>query len=136
MKQNDESDYLSLYKSLLRQEVRSEKVQFHKQAFLKEHFAAQPLVIFQPLFWMPALTILLSVTFLLGIEMRIYPVAKPATILQQESLEASTEETRGGPRIRVKRLSSRVGPTLVYQKSINDLPVTIIWVFPKGGIGG
>lgn len=37
------------------------------------------------------------------------------------------------PRVEVKRVSSRVGPTMVYQRSYRDVPVTIIWVFKGGG---
>jgi hypothetical protein len=37
------------------------------------------------------------------------------------------------PRVVVKRISSRVGPTLVYQKVYRETPVTIIWVFNRGG---
>lgn len=37
------------------------------------------------------------------------------------------------PRVEVKRVSSRVGPTMVYQRSYQEVPVTIIWVFKGGG---
>lgn len=34
------------------------------------------------------------------------------------------------PRVVVKRLTSQVGPTMVYQRSYRDMPVTVVWVFP------
>ena len=37
------------------------------------------------------------------------------------------------PRVIVKRVSSRVGATMVYQKTYRKTPVTIIWVFNPGG---
>ena len=37
------------------------------------------------------------------------------------------------PRVIVKRVSSRVGATMVYQKTYRNTPVTIIWVFNQGG---
>lgn len=37
------------------------------------------------------------------------------------------------PGVMVKRVSSRVGPTMVYQKVYGGTPVTIIWVFNHGG---
>lgn len=133
MKPSDEQQhFMDLYKSALHQEVRADQVQSHKKALVREHFSAQPTFAFQPFFWMPAMALLMALMILLGLEMRLYPVSKIAPQLQQELLIRQSEDAISGPRVRVKRVSSRVGPTLVYQKNINNLPVTIIWVFPKG----
>lgn len=49
------------------------------------------------------------------------------------ALEENPVEHHMKPRVIVKRVSSRVGPTMVYQKTYRNTPVTIIWVFNQGG---
>lgn len=56
-----------------------------------------------------------------------------AQIAAAEKLADDPVRNHMTPRVQVKRVSSRVGPTMVYQRSYQDVPVTIIWVFKGGG---
>ena len=37
------------------------------------------------------------------------------------------------PRVMVKRVASRMGSTMIYQRSWHKVPVTVVWVFPQKG---
>ncbi len=62
--------------------------------------------------------------------------AKADAQRQAKQAKAGVEdplENHMKPRVVVKRVSSQMGPTMVYQRSYQDVPVTIVWVFSNGG---
>ena len=116
MPAKDPDEVLSgLYRDFICQQVETADVQKEKKAFLKAHFAPEPLLFLRPVFLLPlALAVALLVVF---------PWHKP---LDFQPLASK-------PGVDVLRASSREGSVMVYQKTYQDTPVTIIWVFPTGG---
>lgn len=55
-------------------------------------------------------------------------IAEPQMIPAQEAEEALTPDEHA---VIVKRLTSSVGPTMIYQKMYQDHPLTVVWVFSK-----
>ncbi len=147
MNEQKNDPILSLYRSYLENEVRSKEVQAQKLAFVKRHFHARPLFLFQPAFAVPALSMAILFFFFLNLQIETYPRVKPSSLPRSVSAEVvaksplpqpnSAVKVDEGiaapePKVLVKRVASHVGSTMVYQKTVDNLPLTIVWVFPKG----
>jgi hypothetical protein len=52
----------------------------------------------------------------------------PVSPLQDSEFEMPLHEV-SQPLVEVRRVTSQVGPTMVYQKLYHNVPVTIVWVF-------
>ncbi len=132
------------FRDLISEEVRRPEVRRDKKAFIQSYFAHEPLFFLRPGFFVPAAgfvaAILVFVLF-----------GKPVGEVHQTKMlrEASQSEVHGEPQVfeevaqemdakigepmvEVKRVVSRVGTPMVYQKMDNGQPITIIWVFTGG----
>lgn len=155
MKNEDfEDKAIDLYRSLLKEEISRPELAAEKKAFIKARFG--------PRFrWLPAAGILTPVAALALLFLyfhfmmpaaRFQPAVpqeapKPVTLVRQQPLPKKfppheplvTTETikRKIFRIKtsqVKKVSSQVGQTMVYQARVKQKPVTVIWVFSKPGM--
>ena len=115
MPANDPDQKISrLYRDLLNDEVRRPEVRREKKAFLQAHFEVPPFWFLRPAFFVPAF------------------LALAATVMfQWQRPFNAVSEAR--PPVHVLRAASHEGPVMIYQKTYQDAPVTIIWVFPAGG---
>lgn len=52
--------------------------------------------------------------------------------ISEETLAAIKMATeQGNPGVKVNKVSSKVGSVMVYQKTYQEAPITIVWVFPN-----
>ncbi len=136
----EENDSLKLiYRRYLSEELSRPEIQSHKKKLLDFFYvpAAPVFSLFHAPFLVPAI-------MLLGIFVLFYQIQSatqlskgPALPIYQDFAEAKPlpdpVKNHMKPRVVVKRVSSRMGPTLVYQRSYREVPVTIVWVFAPGG---
>jgi len=129
--------------------LRDPSVQRDKEEFIRDHFAPVPPSIANiASVSVPALA-LIALFFLVW---QFFPTAQPIikeepaferttaaleqmaeeSVVVQEKIEEKPEIEVDYPPVYVKRASSRTGNVMVYQKTMDQTPVTIIWVFPGG----
>lgn len=118
------------YRDYLTEEVQSPEVQQAKKEFIEKHFMKEPLFIMKPAVSL-SLAVLVAVGLLAAFLFwfKPVPVREPAP---QPAIKQTVEIPKAltpGSIVEVKRVASAVGPTMVYQKVAEGLPVTIIWVF-------
>ena len=90
--------------------------------------------------WMPFAGVSAAVALSVFLLFAFYPASQRKTVQNAAPLKvpAATEEVQVKPHrllepyepVRVKRLSSKVGSTMVYQKDGN-VPLTVVWVFVR-----
>lgn len=150
----------SLYKSLIREEVESAKVQSAKEVFLRTHFKVAPPAatgswksfIFAPSFRLAfvgciALAVLVKIgAFETANQLPVIPVqqAAPENLVQKsiptQTLAAQPAVEENHPtvspkhisNIQIKKLTSEMGATLAYQKHFPDAQITVLWLIPQG----
>ncbi|MSR77282.1 MAG: hypothetical protein EXS63_03505 [Candidatus Omnitrophica bacterium] len=161
MKNRRIDDVLKSYRGYLDEAVHDSVVRSRKKDFLAAHFRPEPFWGFQPVFLLPAI-MLAAIFFLFQslVPPRlayIYPQPLKNVIAsetqstkehggfvrrfsggQSQSGIASVaeplrnDEFNQGLPIRVERINSQVGPTMVFQTNRDNIPVTIVWVFVGG----
>lgn len=135
MSNGNEDREILLYKKLMEEELSRPEIEQEKNLFIQKHFPSDVPVFggFQML--VPALCIL--AVFLVStqlwnsryqLEAPQAPAVHEAPVMTEAAPQA--KPAAAVPVTEVKRVSSEVGPTLVYQKMIQDKPITIVWVFP------
>ncbi len=134
MNERQDEEIKNVFRQYLAAEIRHPEVAKAKERFIQERFGREPLIIFRPIFFVPVLSALF--VFLI-----LFPMHKPAL---KPAAEYSLKESAGqavvkevpvklqGIEINVERVSSEVGPTMVYQKDWHDQPLTVVWVFTGG----
>lgn len=143
---NPESDQeekaIALYRQYLQQEVERPQVARDKAEFLETHFKPKrrPVTSF---LWAPSLAAaaIAAVWLIVGLPTGMHqpvdvtlPQTGPAyvTSTTAEPIQEAMMPVLPGPSVEVKRISSQVGSTMVYQRVYQEIPVTVVWVFPKG----
>ena len=135
-------DVLKSYRDYMDQSTYDPAIRIQKKAFLETHFQPEPFWGFHPLF-------LVSASLLLGVFLwlhaytpprLVYIYPQPLKILETkiENPVPSTENqkdsmTDSNLPVKVDRVNSQVGPTMVFQSNRNNIPITIVWVFAGGG---
>jgi hypothetical protein len=122
----EEKEIQEIYRSYLRAQVASPEVRREKREFIAAHFPSEKPFILRPAFLLPAMSLSAVVLFLFVFLLTPHP-AKPPVPLQEPIPEIRLDQP-----VEVMRLTSNVGSTMVYQKMIQDSPITIIWVFHGG----
>lgn len=144
-----EKKAIGVYRSLLEKELARPQIAAEKRAFLAGHFRPQPV-------WMPGLEALVPAAALAGLflafhfltpQINLRPslqAPKPiSSMLPESKVMAAQKKTPPVkikkkffkmPRVWVKKVSSQVGETMIYQKKINHKPVTVVWVFARPGL--
>ena len=153
----EENDDLlgAAYRNYIAREVGRPEVAQAKKQFMAKHFSPRPKVfsmapaVVAPVFVMAAVFALFNhlQTALLPVEGPLAPIygtsqasSASAASAQKEAAPVVSSQPLGDnpvanykkPRVDVKRVSSAVGPTMVYQKLYRNVPVTVVWVFAGG----
>ena len=100
-----------IYRDYVAGEVSRPEVRQAKKNLIASHFNPKPAIAFDVTFALSAMV--LGVAFLMCFYFKPVP-------------------TKAFQPVEVKRVASRVGPTMVYQKNYQDVPITIVWVFAGG----
>ncbi|HXV28532.1 MAG TPA: hypothetical protein VD913_06150 [bacterium] len=158
MNEREERKIHKIYRGFLRQEIKRPEIGEAKRELIKAYFPVSRPFFLKPAFSVSALSlagiVLLAVLFgrplFDKLEVRMtQPSVKPADSLEAPAVPFVIPVTLP-PRIHplaeipvvpaalpvhptlvdVRWATSRVGSTMVYQKQFQDVPVTIIWVFP------
>lgn len=124
------------FRQYIKTELSNPEVTRAKERFIHEHFSKRPPLIFRLAFLIPVLGLLFVFLMVLQIHR---PVSKPLPVMEPSLKEMVKQplvkEIPYEPailEINVERVSSEVGPTLVYQKNWRHQPLTIVWVFTGG----
>ena len=128
-----------IYRDFMAAETARPEIQRQKKEFLNLHFQAGTTGIFSPGFLIPAFALMALCLFFSRLQIKFIPQVVltedfPGMRLKTAGEEAAASRPPSLPPVQVKRVTSRAGATLVYQKVFDDheLPITIIWVFPGG----
>lgn len=131
-----------LYRDMLREHMESLDLRREKEAFIHRHFESHPPMIFSARAWVPALAagmIFLVVGIVRMLPPQVQLENRPTgqytaadAISGSVQVQPPSAEVVRKP-VQVKSLSSDVGPTMVYRKIVDDVPITVVWVFPVGG---
>ena len=147
-----EKKAMAAYRELLQKEIARPRVAEEKRAFIAGHFRPSPV-------WMPGLEALAPAAVLVCLflffhfqtpainlqpaKLRSQPEPNPiSSLLPQAKTPIINSQPAVKPRkkyfrpqgVWVKKVTSQVGQPMIYQKKINQKPVTVVWVFTKPGI--
>ena len=139
----DENRIGELYRDYLKRETARPELAREKKEFIARHFEEQPVAALRPAAFAPALSLVLLMAALIFLQRSAlqtkmletrpeaaYTFTEPVVPFPPSAMTATPPSQI--PSVVVKRISSRVGSTLVYQKPYQETPITIIWVFvPK-----
>ena len=140
MKESKEMKFLGkTYRDYLNGEIRRPEVRQAKKEFIASCFQSEDIFFFRPAIVAPV--VVLSIVAIAAL---LLSVPKPVVKSEQLKMASKVEEevvkiSEGVPgailseqAVEVKRLVSRVGTPMVYQKTNHGHPITIIWVFTRG----
>lgn len=124
------------YRSYLNHTISKRALKRERDAFIRQHF--RPEVSFS--FWfIPSLAAACLAGFLVLKSFVAYSpspmqesLEQPVVFVQQEAPQ-SVEGLHPYP-VEIKRLKSDTGVPLLYQRFNQDIPMTVIWIFPKGEV--
>jgi hypothetical protein len=153
--ETNEERLRSVYRAYIAEELASPEIIQDKEKLMAFFEAPAPAPVFSLLsagFAAPAVALLGLFLVFHQVQLKAPVVAGPSaplyqdfTILKEEKPAAPAYDVQPQdnpvknhmkPRVVVKRVSSRVGATMVYQKVYRGTPVTIVWVFtPHHGPG-
>ncbi len=141
-----------LYREMLLEEVDPASLKDEKKAFIAAHFKAAPVFSIRPVVWAPSFALCVAAFFVFVIRpqmaMRPVPAAVQQTAVQAGQaaapapavLKAQPEAPAPAPVdkqssssdriISVSHLSSDMGTPVVYHKTVEDVPVVVVWLFP------
>ena len=143
----DEEKIGSAVRDFLAAEVDTAEIEREKRQLISRYFGERPTLVFRPRMFVPvlgiaAIFVIFSYFWVLpkkGVELKQsevaqlhlpVPMAAPELAVSGAPAPAPVPGAVLAPV--VKRLSSDVGPTLVYQKTFQKAPITIVWVFAGG----
>ena len=138
MDENRKEEFIrAAYREFLSAKVRRSELEKEKKSFLEKYFRDEPL--WAPVFLAPSACLLAlfllfcQIQFSIGVlnfqrfagpEMKT-PAARP-----REDLPLPKELVARESAVEVKRITSRMGTPMVYQKWDLEIPITVAWVFP------
>ncbi len=148
MSEREEKRTHHFYRSFLRQEIKHPDIQHAKKELISAYFSKEKPFFLKPAFSIPALSlagILAVAIFLRSPLFEKVPVTAKEQIIKSEQAAVPQPLVSLAPvtppktlplnptLVDVKWAVSPVGSTMVYQKQFQDVPITIIWVFPGEG---
>lgn len=153
----NEDELKQLYCELVNDDIDFEELRKEKEAFIEAHFSVSPIELFHPGFAVPALCLCLVVAFfMMPFSVKVDKASKPLHLSETDHVQVASEEKQNAEeeivtykealeeqmqetqllenqrQVEVTRLTSEVGSTMFYQKTLNDRNVTVVWVFPAG----
>ncbi len=139
-----EEKALKAYRSFLAGEISRPEVQNEKRLFMQRHFQAKPVWYAGAGSWAPVLAFACLFLFLHVFNPRLNPqagkVQTDADLADYAIPEMMTSSPAPQmvavkvPPILVKRATSQVGQPMIFQRKVNQKPVTVIWVFTGTGM--
>lgn len=134
-----------LYREILSEGINPAELRAEKKAFISLYFPKKPFFVFSPM-WTPAMAFAVAAfaVFVVRPELFINPgtskveeapapaamtAAAPDAAPAAEAAQTVSPEARRS--IAISHVSSEAGPTVVYQKQVENVPVAVVWVFPK-----
>ena len=126
-----------LYREHIKDSLDSPYLAAEKQEFIDSHFSGMSVPALSLFEFAPAASLVALLIFIFSSSQELLlPVRQtgPGEIQKVVSLAKETDydEARSTAPVEVKRVSSRKGTAVVFQKIKQDHPITIIWVFPGG----
>ena len=128
-----EEELKNAFRQHIAAELSSPEVAKAREKLIRDHFRPAPPLVFRPVFLIPALSFVFALLILFQVHK---PISKPMAVSLKEAVELP--QMREAPYmppelgVDVEVVSSEVGPTLVYQKMVQNKPITVIWVFTGG----
>ena len=126
------------YRNYMAAELKRPEVQKDKEQ-LAAHFATKPAPLMEPAFSLAFCLLLAAFAFFFQVQQplrqEVLPETQPVMLALTPKPVSDARKPSDLPRVMVKKVSSRVGPTMVYQRNHRDVPITIIWVFAGGHAG-
>lgn len=120
----NEQEFKKQFKKYIQDEIKSPEVQEAKERFFDRILLEEKFFLFKPQVFIPIIAIALAMVALVWF--RPVPAVQPdlqfGTVMRSET------------HVEVKRVSSKTGPTMVYQKVSEGVPITVIWVFNGGSV--
>lgn len=146
----DEKKIGKIYREILTEGMDPKKLRAEKKAFIELYFAPPPPSFFRPFSWASAAAVgavsvlllgILPNGFLREISLNQSTIQKTAGEIEgeisdgEEIVFSPNPETqfRAREKIVISHVSSEVGPTVVYQKNVDQVPVAVVWVVPNAG---
>lgn len=134
-----------LYREILSEGIDPAQLRAEKKAFISLYFPKKPFFVFRPVVWTPAMAFAVAAfaVFVVRPELFISPgaptaeqVSAPVPVTAsapavEAAPQAVSASQPAGKSISFAHVSSEVGPTVVYQKRVDNVPVAVVWVFPK-----
>ena len=124
-----------IYRDYLEEELKKPEV-LEARKKLAAHFQAAPVLSFEPAAALAVCLLAFLFTFCYQAQRPLREIVRPETqpvMLALNPAPVQDSVKPGIPHVLVRKISSEVGPTLVYQKNHEDVPITVVWVFVRGG---
>lgn len=135
-----------LYREILSEGINPAELRAEKKAFISLYFPKKPFFVFGPM-WTPAVAFAVAAfaVFVVRPELFISPGASTVEEAPAPSAVTAAAPAAAAPaaavsqaasqpmskNIVISHVSSEMGPTVVYQKRVENVPVAVVWVFPK-----
>ena len=157
----DDFDFKKLYQSYINKEVANPETARAKEKLIKDYFTTKNSFKWPPIF-IPVMGVACVGFLIFGFYFSQYgqnpnrsvteSISPDAKVVITQSLIEQKDKTQPKtlnsgdvltktisgskietePHVSVMRVSSKTGPTMVYQKMYNDALITVVWVFPGG----
>ena len=138
----DNENIKKIYQQFLSEQISKPEVSLEKQKLVARYFEKEPFSVLQFSFFTPALCFAMLFLFFQHLQPSRPFILGPQLALQEPAISQAEQYTQDleilpvpeknqlePPHVLVKSISSHVGPTMVYQKRYNEIPITIVWVF-------
>ncbi len=140
-----------LYREMLLEEVDPASLKDEKKAFISAHFKQAPVFYIRPVVWAPSFALCVAALFVFVIRPElatrhapavvttaaVQPAEQPAAVSVPVIQAAAAAPAPADPQtadadsaISITHISSEVGTPVFYHKTIEDVPVVVVWVFP------
>lgn len=132
-----------IYRELIRDEIRQVDLEAEKKSFIEAHFEPAPAFVFRPDFWVPGFVFCAAFALLIRVWPETVPQTSPHAAAAREAHETAAaaapeslplpalEDMAEEGQITVERVASDMGMPVIYQRQVNNVPVTVIWVIPR-----
>lgn len=154
MKPEPEDERISkLYREILSEGMNPAELRAEKKAFISLYFPKKPFFVFRPVVWTPAMAFAVAAFAIFVVRPELFMTSSSprtatdaAPVSSEVSAPAAPQSAAALPvsaaaaplsvpqdqkNIAIQHLSSEVGTTVVYQKNVENVPVAVVWVFPR-----
>lgn len=148
----DDKTIQRMYREILKEGIDPAQIRAEKKAFISLYFPKKPFFVFRPAVWTPAMAFAVAAFAVFVVRPELFITEQPAkvessapsavsspaaSVPAQPSRQAaaSGQSAVQQPRknIVISHVSSEAGATVVYQKTVENVPVAVVWVVPNPG---